>query len=173
MMNRKPLTIAALLVTMIALVLGVALTAGFTRANAPGQAANAAAPNVEYTLITGGDTGKLVFVGVGGEIDGVVNPTLTANPGDVVQITLINATGCCSDLRDRNELNAPPAIYRDGQGRGHTSHRDQAGEFVYYCSLCRPASRDCGACWFGAGHQRSGDRLEYRAQPARRAAASW
>ena len=37
MMNRKPFTIAALLVTMIALVLGVALTAGFTRANTLGQ----------------------------------------------------------------------------------------------------------------------------------------
>ena len=39
-----------------------------------------------------------MFVGVGGDIDGVVNPTLTARPGDVVKITLINDDGMLHDL---------------------------------------------------------------------------
>jgi mono/diheme cytochrome c family protein len=41
-------------------------------------------------LTTGFEGGELVYVGVGGEINGVFNPTLQANPGETITITLIN-----------------------------------------------------------------------------------
>src|SRR5690606_20997941 len=47
-------------------------------------------PDVSFTLETAIADGRLAFVGVGGTIDGVVNPTLEVTLGQVVQVTLIN-----------------------------------------------------------------------------------
>ncbi len=44
----------------------------------------------EYILTTGMDGEKFVFLGVGDNINGQSNPTLTANPGETITITLIN-----------------------------------------------------------------------------------
>ena len=75
---------------------------------------------VEYVLTTGGGTGQLVFVGVGGEIDGVVNPTLRANPGDVVKITLLNDDGMLHDLViDEFNVATDQFAGRDEQDFGH------------------------------------------------------
>ncbi|WP_238626073.1 copper-containing nitrite reductase [Aggregatilinea lenta] len=97
---------------------------------------------VEYTLLTGGDTGQLEFVGVGGDIDGQINPTLTANPGDVVKITLINADRMLHDVII-DEFNAQSDQFsgRDEQD-SITFTADQVGEFVYYCSV--PGHRQAG-----------------------------
>src|SRR5690606_303485 len=51
-----------------------------------------------YTLRTGIAQGRMVFIGVGGTIDGQVNPDLTAEPDQVVQITLINGEGAEHDI---------------------------------------------------------------------------
>jgi nitrite reductase (NO-forming) len=51
-----------------------------------------------YTLTTGVKDGQLVFIGVGGDIDGVSNPVLHAEPGDTVTVTLINGEGAEHDL---------------------------------------------------------------------------
>ena len=42
---------------------------------------------VEYTLTTGMEGGRMVFVGVGGEIDGRVNPDLTVHRGGTIRVT--------------------------------------------------------------------------------------
>jgi nitrite reductase (NO-forming) len=46
-----------------------------------------------YALTTGLSNGKMVFIGVGGDIAGVENPTLRANVGDRVEVTLTNGGG--------------------------------------------------------------------------------
>ena len=46
--------------------------------------------DAKYTLRTGIAEGKMVFLGVGGSIDGKANPVLTAAEGQIVQLTLIN-----------------------------------------------------------------------------------
>jgi nitrite reductase (NO-forming) len=46
-----------------------------------------------YELATGLSNGKMVFIGIGGDIAGVENPTLRANIGDRVEIALINGEG--------------------------------------------------------------------------------
>ena len=43
---------------------------------------------VEYSLLSTMLDGQMAFVGVGGGIDGVKNPTLSANVGDLVRVTL-------------------------------------------------------------------------------------
>jgi nitrite reductase (NO-forming) / hydroxylamine reductase len=51
-----------------------------------------------YTLTTGVKGGQLVFIGVGGDVDGVSNPVLHAEPGDTVTVTLINGDGAEHDI---------------------------------------------------------------------------
>jgi nitrite reductase (NO-forming) len=46
-------------------------------------------PDVKYTLRSGIAEGRMVFIGVGGAIDGQVNPVLAAAEGQTVQVTLI------------------------------------------------------------------------------------
>ena len=55
-------------------------------------------PTVRYTLVTGGAPGKMVYVGRGGAIDGQENPTLTAQVGDVVELTLVSGDYIPHDL---------------------------------------------------------------------------
>ncbi|HSA78268.1 MAG TPA: hypothetical protein VLG72_05355, partial [Nitrospirota bacterium] len=43
---------------------------------------------VEYSLLSTMTDGQMAFVGVGGGIEGVKNPMLSANVGDTVRITL-------------------------------------------------------------------------------------
>lgn len=46
-------------------------------------------PESHYTLRTGIADGRMVFIGVGGAIDGQVNPTPSATVGETVQVTLL------------------------------------------------------------------------------------
>ena len=129
--------LAVLLSTAVMLGLVLTVTAGLSLAETPAPVAdqNATSATVEYTLVTGGGTGQLVFVGRGGEIDGVVNPTLTARPGDVVKITLINEDGMLHDLVI-DEFNAATRQFADrGEQDSITFTANRSGTFVYYCSV--------------------------------------
>ena len=55
-------------------------------------------PDVKYTLRSGIAEGRMVYIGFGGTIDGVVNPQLKAAAGDVIQITLINGEGAAHNI---------------------------------------------------------------------------
>ena len=100
------------------------------------------AANVEYTLLTGGGTGQLVFVGVGGDIDGKVNPTLVADPGDVVKITVVNGDGIQHDLAiDEFQVNTG-MVEGQGQIGSVTFTAGEAGAYIYYCSI--PGHRQAG-----------------------------
>ena len=50
------------------------------------------------TLRSGIAGGRMVYIGVGGEIDEQVNPTLQVHEGETVQINLINGEGAEHDL---------------------------------------------------------------------------
>ena len=54
--------------------------------------------DAKYTLRSGIAEGRMVYIGVGGAIDGKVNPLLTAAEGQVVQVTLINGEGAEHDI---------------------------------------------------------------------------
>jgi len=43
-----------------------------------------------YILTTGFENGELVFLGVGGDINGMINPTLHADPGETITVMLVN-----------------------------------------------------------------------------------
>jgi nitrite reductase (NO-forming) len=97
---------------------------------------------VEYALTTGMNDGKFVYIGVGGGIDGVSNPALSANVGDTVKITLSSGDGIEHDI-SFPDFNAT-SEHVVGQGTSVTlSFRvDKGGEFDYFCTL--PGHREAG-----------------------------
>ncbi len=91
--------------------------------------------DLNFTLTTAIAEGKMVYVGVGGDIDGLINPTLTVREGDVVQITLINGEGAEHDFV-APELDAR-SEFVTGIGSSTTLvfKPAKAGSFSYYCSV--------------------------------------
>jgi nitrite reductase (NO-forming) len=101
------------------------------------------AKTIEYTLKTalGGDP-AMAFVGVGGDIDGVVNPELVANVGDTIILTVVNGDPVLHDL----------VIDEFGVTTGELTTADQTvvlefvvdqpGQFTYYCSV--PGHKEIG-----------------------------
>jgi len=93
-------------------------------------------PNVFYALetVVGGDP-AMSFVGVGGDINGVTNPQLTASVGDVVQLTVINGSAVLHDLAI-DEFNVSTGeMTEEGQEVVLTFEVSAPGEFTYYCSI--------------------------------------
>src|SRR6185503_12644454 len=62
------------------------------------SALGASGKTVEYSLMTAMVDGQMAFIGMGGGIDGVHNPTLSANVGDTVKITLTAGDGVEHDV---------------------------------------------------------------------------
>ena len=99
-------------------------------------------PTITFTLKTGLADGKLVFFGVGGSIEGVVNPQLKVKTGDVVKVTLVNGDGA------EHDLSVPDFNVNTGRviGKDTTSvivfRADKAGEYAYFCTV--PGHRAAG-----------------------------
>ena len=98
---------------------------------------------VEYTLKTIiGQTPPMAFIGVGGEIDGQINPHLTANVGDTVRITVINGDPVLHNMViDEFGVETGDLVAQDQQGAVEFVP-DHPGDFMYYCS--QPGHRQVG-----------------------------
>jgi nitrite reductase (NO-forming) len=91
-------------------------------------------PTVSFTLKTGLAYEKMSFTGVGGDIDGQVNPDLRVQPGDVVEIILLNDDGVQHNIAiDEFGVKSEDVMQR-GQGR-IVFTADQEGTAVYYCAI--------------------------------------
>jgi nitrite reductase (NO-forming) len=112
----------------------------------PSAAAQAAAitdmSDVRYTVRTGIAEGQMVFIGVGGAIDGKVNPVLTAAQGQVVQVTLINGEGAVHDIVFPDQATHSPRVTARGASTTVAFLADKVGDFIYFCSL--PGHREAG-----------------------------
>jgi nitrite reductase (NO-forming) len=88
---------------------------------------------VEYSLLTNMIDGQMAFFGVGGGIEGVKNPALSANVGDTVKIKLTSGDGVEHDVAfpDFNAFSEHIA------GKGATTTLefvpDRPGKFTYNC----------------------------------------
>jgi nitrite reductase (NO-forming) len=102
-----------------------------------------AAGEVSYTLRTViGQDPVMAFIGVGGEIDGVINPTLTAQVGDQISLTVINGDPVLHDLAiDAFNVSTGELTARDQQVT-LSFVASQPGEFEYYCTV--PGHREVG-----------------------------
>lgn len=107
-----------------------------TNLNLPAEA------TVSFTLETAIHDGHMAFKGVGGALDGVINPELRVNPGDIVQINLVNGDGAEHDIG----LPDFDAVSDSIAGKGNQTQlifkADREGVFAYYCTI--PGHRQAG-----------------------------
>jgi nitrite reductase (NO-forming) len=101
------------------------------------QPASSYMPGLRYTLRTGIAEGRMVFIGVGGAIDGQVNPVLSAAEGQGVQITLINGEGAEHDIvfADQEATARSAHITGKGASTNIAFRAGKAGDYTYFCSL--------------------------------------
>lgn len=94
-------------------------------------------PGLRYTLRSGIAEGRMVFIGVGGSIDGQINPLLSAAEGQVVQITLINGEGAEHDIvfADQGPAGTSSHIVGKGASTSIAFVATKAGDYLYYCSV--------------------------------------
>ena len=105
---------------------------------APQPAPNAGVtyvPDANYTLRSGIAEGRMVYIGVGGAIDGKVNPILTASEGQVVQLTLINGEGAEHDIVFPDQNTKSPRVTGKGASTTIAFRASKAGDFIYFCSV--------------------------------------
>lgn len=105
-------------------------------------------PNVEFTLHGGIGTAGFQFTGVGGDIDGVVNPDLNVKVGDVVKVTII------SDGMEHDFVIDDLGVKSESVMGAELSVSivftvTEAGTFTYYCSTPGHALPDLGIGMFG------------------------
>ena len=95
-----------------------------------------------FTLRSGIAEGRMVYLGVGSEIDGKVNPMLIVHEGETIQINLINGEGAEHDIVVEQYAVRSNRILGRGASSTVSFTADKAGEFVYFCSI--PGHREAG-----------------------------
>lgn len=108
-----------------------------------------------FTLRSGVADGRMVYLGVGGDIDGKVNPTLAVHEGEKVQINLINGEGAEHDIVVDQYGARSGRVLGKGASTILAFNADKVGEFYYFCSL--------------PGHRAAGMEGRIRVQPGPRA----
>jgi nitrite reductase (NO-forming) len=108
------------------------------------------------TLRSGIAGGRMVYIGVGGEIDEQVNPTLQVHEGETVQINLINGEGAEHDLVLDQYAARSGRVQAKGASTSLVFTADKTGEFIYFCTI--------------AGHREAGMEGRIRVLPGARTA---
>ena len=96
---------------------------------------NASEPQVTFTLQTAMMDGKMVYVGSGGTIDGIINPDLVIGEGDIFQIVLVNGDGMPHDLAVPDISVQMAIVSGKGQSVTATANAFTMGEYPYYCTV--------------------------------------
>jgi nitrite reductase (NO-forming) len=91
--------------------------------------------DAKYTLRSGIAEGRMVYIGVGGAIEGKVNPVLTAAEGQVVQLTLINGEGAEHDIAFPDQDARSPRVTGKGASTTIAFRAGKSGDFVYFCTV--------------------------------------
>ncbi len=102
---------------------------------APAETAEQDHPVAAFTLKTVADGEKFLFVGVGGKIDGVINPVLPVKLWDIVKITLINHDGINHHITLPDFFITSEEISEKGTKTVLTFVPFKKGGYGYYCIL--------------------------------------
>ena len=102
---------------------------------APNSDASYISSDAKYTLRSGIAEGRMVYIGVGGAIEGKVNPVLTAAEGQVVELTLINGEGAEHDIVFPDQNAKSPRVTGKGSSTTIAFRAEKAGDFIYFCSV--------------------------------------
>jgi nitrite reductase (NO-forming) len=118
---------------------------------------NVPPPSVAYTLRSGIADGRMVFIGVGGAIDGKVDPELVFHEGERAQINLINGEGAEHDVVVEFYGVRSNHVVGKGASASTSFIADKTGTFTYYCSI--------------PGHREAGMQGKIKVEPGRRGKA--
>ncbi|HET6846743.1 MAG TPA: cupredoxin domain-containing protein, partial [Anaerolineales bacterium] len=91
---------------------------------------------------SGLDGGRMVYIGMGGAIDGVVNPRLEAKVGDIVTIKFMSGEGAEHNFVIPDLGVDSGHVVGQGKTVSVTFGVDRPGEFAYFCDL--PGHRQAG-----------------------------
>jgi nitrite reductase (NO-forming) len=111
---------------------------------------------VVYSLQSGIAEGRMVFIGIGGSIDGKINPELILHQGERAQINLINGEGAEHDILVEFYGVRSNRVIVKGAGATVSFLADKVGTFSYFCSV--------------AGHREAGMQGKVTVEPGPRAA---
>jgi nitrite reductase (NO-forming) len=121
------------------LVITIAAAAILVAAGCSGSrvAADAATPEVALMLQTGMADGRMVYVGVGGAIDGQINPELEVESGSRVRITVTNGDVMAHDLAVPAFGAKTPIISAHGSEAeiSFLVKEGQEGTYDYFCTI--------------------------------------
>lgn len=93
-----------------------------------------------YLLTTAFEGGELAYLGVGGEINGLLNPTLQARPGETITVTLINGGDGTHDISFPELKVKSKRVSEKGESASVTfTIPAQAGELEYHDSVANHA----------------------------------
>lgn len=114
------------------------------KADAASEAGSSAGTGrvIEYVLTSALIDGKMVFMGASGGIDGVTNPTLSANVGDTIKVTLSTGDGMEHNVVFPDFNAASEHVVGRGSSTTLEFTPNKSGSFVYYCDL--PGHRQAG-----------------------------
>jgi nitrite reductase (NO-forming) len=124
-----------LFLLLVAFVLGGCVTQPPDSDRLSEPVAAAASLPVEFTLKTGIVDGKMAFVGVGGEIDGLANPDLPAPAGAELSIKLLNGDGMPHDLVIQELAVQSTLLTAPDQSTEVRFQALEPGTYAYFCSV--------------------------------------
>jgi nitrite reductase (NO-forming) len=97
---------------------------------------------VEYAFTSRLENGQMQFVGEGGSIDGKVNPTLTANVGDTLRVTLTSGEGVEHNISFPDFNVTSQNVVGVGESTTIEFLVDKGGSLTYICSV--PGHKEAG-----------------------------
>jgi nitrite reductase (NO-forming) len=109
-----------------------------------GRAETIPAQIIEFSLQSAMQDGRIVYQGVGGEIDGLVNPDLVVPAGAWVRVTLINGDNMPHTI-SFPDFDADSALVSSKGSSVEVSFdvpEDKLGTFSYFCT--QPGHRQVG-----------------------------
>ena len=139
-MKRTPLYLS--LIVSLILLSSFFFSTTISQSQTPSQSPADVIADTEYTLTTGLADGKMAFIGVGGDIDGIVNPHLKANPGDTIKLTLINGDGVQHDWALEDLGYKTDAVNEQGAASVTVFRIEESGTYTYYCTV--PGHKQAG-----------------------------
>ena len=101
----------------------------------PAAGSPAYVPEARFTLRSGIAEGRMVFIGVGGTIDGQVNPVLSAVEGQMVQLILINGEGAEHDIVFPDQDARSQRITGRGASTSMAFRAGRSGDYIYFCDV--------------------------------------
>jgi len=94
----------------------------------------------EYVLTTEMQDGNLIFLGVSDEINGIANPTLSADPGETIMVTLINGGMGQHDITFPEIKTGTSVVKEKGESASVTfTVPNVHGEIEYYDNVANHA----------------------------------